>query len=190
MNSLEATARVIDVLETLEIDYILVGAMSSNAYGVARSTKDADVVANYESAQLRQLATALGSEYQLDPQVRFETLTNTLRNVITYVPTKFDIELFRIGTDPHHQERFRRRVQRMLGELQRTVWMPTPEDVIIQKLRWARRKDLDDALNVLSVQFADLDWDYMRRWTDRHDTTALLDQLRDELSEYGLPESD
>ena len=32
MNSLEATARVIKALETLDVDYMLVGALSSNAY--------------------------------------------------------------------------------------------------------------------------------------------------------------
>ena len=40
MNSLEATAAVIDALEQAGIPYLLVGAFSSNAHGIARSTKD------------------------------------------------------------------------------------------------------------------------------------------------------
>ena len=41
MNSLEATAAVIDALEQAGIPYLLVGGFSSNAYGIARATKDA-----------------------------------------------------------------------------------------------------------------------------------------------------
>jgi len=40
---------------------------------------------------------------------RSETITNTVRYVIAYLPTKFDIELFRLTDDAHHAERFRRR---------------------------------------------------------------------------------
>jgi hypothetical protein len=37
----------------------------------------------------------------------------------------------------------------MLG---RTTWLPTAEDVVVQKLRWGRPKDLEDARDVLAVQ--------------------------------------
>jgi hypothetical protein len=71
----------------------------------------------------------------------------------------FTIELFLLSDDPHHQERFRRRVA--VEVFGRTVWMPTAEDVIIQKLRWARPKDLDDARGVLAVQAGRLDRAYL-----------------------------
>ncbi len=40
----EATVPVIEALEACEIPYMLVGSYSSNAYGIARSTQDADFV--------------------------------------------------------------------------------------------------------------------------------------------------
>ncbi len=58
-------------------------------------------------------------------------------------------------------------------------WIPT-EDVIIQKLRWHREKDIDDARKVLQVQLAKLDWEYMTLWTIKHGTFDLLQQLRSE----------
>lgn len=42
MNSLDATAEVIDAFEESSIPYMLVGAFSSNAYGIPRATKDAN----------------------------------------------------------------------------------------------------------------------------------------------------
>ena len=44
-NGNAAAARVIDVLNTLGIDFFLAGAYSSNYYGIPRATQDADFVA-------------------------------------------------------------------------------------------------------------------------------------------------
>lgn len=181
MNSLEVTGTVVGVLEELQIPYMLVGAFSSNAYAIPRSTNDADFVVSIGSGDLRRIAQQLGADFRLDPQIRLETLTHSMRNVITHVPTRFDIELFRLSNDPHHQQRFERRVRKVIHELGREACLPTPEDVVIQKLRWQRRKDLDDAQNVLAVCFETLDWEYIRRWTDQHETSGVLDQLLAEL---------
>jgi hypothetical protein len=183
---LEATGRVVHALETLNVDYLLVGSFSSNAYGIARATRDADFVIAYRSGILTELMEVLGSDFRLDPQMRFETITNSVRNVVTYLPTRFDIELFRLRDDPHHAERFERRCRRVIGELEREAWIPTAEDVIIQKLRWQRRRDVEDAKNVLAVQFDTLDWEYLRRWTTIHGTLDLLNQLRDELPDLNV----
>ena len=109
-----------------------------------------------------------------------EGITGSVRNVVRFKPTHFDIELFRLGDDPHHQQRFARRRRKQIPELDREAWVPTPEDVVVQKIRWARRKDLDDVVNVISVSGEKLDWDYIRRWTNDHGTTELLAQMRDE----------
>lgn len=42
MDGFEATGRVIGTLERLGYRYMLVGGLSSMAYGIPRSTKDAD----------------------------------------------------------------------------------------------------------------------------------------------------
>jgi hypothetical protein len=177
MNSLEATGSVVTALEALKIEYMLVGAFSSNAYGIPRSTKDADFVVVLEAGDLSRIMDRLDDDFRLDRQIQFETITRSTKNVIIYTPTKFEIELFRLGKDEHHKERFRRRVLREMGELGTEVWIPTAEDVIIQKLRWARRKDLDDVESVLGVSGSQLDWRYVFRWTDGHKTSELLRQL-------------
>ncbi len=181
MNSLQATAAVVDALEALEIPYMLVGAFSSNAYAIPRTTNDADFVVDLASGDLRRIVDRLGADFHLDPQMRFETITNSVRNVVTYLPTRFDIEFFRRTDDAHHQSRFARRVRKQIGDINREAWIPTPEDVVIQKLRWRRRKDLDDAQNVMAVCWKTLDWDYIDQWTTAHGTREFLNQLRSEM---------
>ena len=183
MNGLEATSCVIARLEELEIEYMLVGAFSSNAYGVPRSTKDADIVVAFGEIQVVEFCQSLGDEFVLDRQMMLEGFTGSTRNVVRHADSGFDIELFRLNDDAHHQERFARRLRMQVNELNLTAWIPTAEDVVVQKIRWARRKDLDDVVNLLIVSGEKLDWQYIRRWTDEHGTTDLLDQLRDEAGE-------
>lgn len=179
-SSYEALVEVIRVLQAEQIPYMLVGAFSSNAYGYPRATKDADIVIDYREGVLKALRSALGSDFQMDLQSGFELITGTIRNLLTYVPTKFEVELFRLGTDPHDQERFTRRRHLYLPDLKVEVVIPTAEDVVIQKLRWHREKDIADARVVIAVQSNRLDWGYIRHWTDQHGTSELLTRLKSE----------
>jgi hypothetical protein len=113
----------------------------------------------------------IGSDSNQEPKDR----------VRRYTPTKFEIELFRLGKDPHHQERFARRRRLPLPDLQIEAVIPTAEDVVIQKLRWQRDKDLADVRIVMAVQAARLDWSYVQQWTDQHGTTELLNRLKSQL---------
>jgi hypothetical protein len=62
------------------------------------------------------------------------------------------------------------------------VWFPTAEDVIIQKLRWARNKDFDDVVAILRVQTT-LDFDQINHWCGIHETLPLLKKARAEADE-------
>ena len=180
MSGEHALAQVIDALENEEVPYMLVGALSSNLYGVPRATNDADLVVEFAAFNLVEFCHRLGDDFQLDRQMMIEGFTGSVRNVITYTPASFQIEVFRLGNDPHHMERFARRRRQHVPECSSEAWVATPEDVVIQKLRWARRKDLDDVVNLLAVSGDVLDWDFVWRWTVEHGTCELLRQLRAE----------
>ncbi len=180
MNGEQAAAHVLGKLAELKIDHMLVGAFSSNAYGVPRSTKDADIVVDFGDVQVVEFCEQLGPSFILDRQMMLEGFTGSLRNVVQHPDSGFDIELFRLGDDAHHQERFSRKQAHAIVELSIETWIPAVEDVIIQKLRWARRKDLDDVVNVIGVSGQLIDWDYLHHWTGQHGTTDLLNQLRAE----------
>jgi hypothetical protein len=187
MTSLEATAAVVGALEELNIPYMLVGAFSVNAYSIPRSTKDADFVVELQQGDLTRLAKLLGPEFRLDRQMQFETITNTIRNVIEFLPTAFKIELFRLTNDPHHVERFRRRRRERLGDTHLNPWMPSSEDVVIQKLRWGRPKDVDDATNVLAVSGSGMDHKYIEQWTQAHSSIETYRKLMQQLASMPNP---
>lgn len=179
----EATRKVIAALEDLGIPYMVVGGLSSMAYGNPRTTKDADIVLAVDGSGLDLLADKLGDEFSLDPQGSFEMVTGTSRYHLRVPSVRFEIELFLLSDDAHDRARFERRRPFPSRQLGARTMIPTAEDVVIMKLRWyaiaKRGKDGDDIKNIIGVLGDDaLDWDYIHRWTAEHGTRQLLDEIR------------
>jgi hypothetical protein len=185
--AMEFVTIVVAALEKLQIPYMVVGSFSSNVYGEPRSTHDADFVVELGDRSVSVIASAIGDEFTLDPQMSFETVTSTSRYRLSHRSTSFTIELFLLSNDPHDRARFERRVQRDIGD-GKTTFVPTAEDVIITKLRWSkqgsRQKDIEDVETVMSVQAARLDLDYIRGWCDQHQTREIFERLLVEAQKY------
>jgi hypothetical protein len=175
----EAVVAVLDALNGAGIPYMIVGSLASNFHGVPRSTREADIVVELAPGSLQDLAQRLPAVLTLDPQGAFETVTGTMRHVIVLAGSPFVCGLFVLGDDPHDRERFVRRIRTRV--LDRSAPMATAEDMVITKLRWARdagrTKDRDDVRNMLAVRGPEIDLAYVRRWTERHGTTSLLDEI-------------
>jgi hypothetical protein len=179
VSATDLVLRLIAVLNELGVPYMLVGSYSSNYYGRARATQDADFVVEISAEQVRELAARPGPAFHVDPQMSFETLTMKSRYVIEHPATAFTIELFLLADDKYNRLRFARRRE---VEFEGTrVFVPSPEDVVVMKLRWSkggnRSKDIGDVANVLAMRRQELDLDYVRRWCDRQGTRELLERM-------------
>ncbi len=177
MNSEEGAALVARTLHQLGVGFMVVGSFSSNVYSVARSTLDADFVIESDR-DINAIRDALAPVFHMHPQVGFETKLMTTRYEFFHQETDFKVELFVLSEDPHDQLRFRQRVKVERGD--QVMYFPRAEDVIIQKLRWARKKDQMDVAAIVKRQGDRLDWSYIHEWCERHGTRSLLDQIRAE----------
>ena len=187
MNLYELAAEVVAGLEAEGIPYMVVGALSSGVFGIPRSTKDVDIVLQLTTREsLNRLEVRLRGVVDFDPQVTFETLTGSLRHILTSkTRPPFIVELFELGTDPFVLERFSRRRTEWSGQLNRQIFLPTAEDVVVQKLRWGRPKDIEDARDVLAVQSpVNLDMEYINRWCGAHGTMERLNTLLKEIEPF------
>lgn len=172
----DVTLRVIDALNVSGVNYMLVGSFSANVYGIPRSTKDADFVLQLDGELTSGFFEQLGDDFEIDPQLKFETNTGTFKQEIRFSGTPFTVELFRLSKDSFDQERFRRRISMSL--LGRTTFIPTAEDVVVMKVRWLREKDRIDIKNVIAVQQGKLDWSYIEKWCRIHGTLAKVEAIR------------
>ena len=182
--TLEALAiKVIEAAESAGVEFMAVGSVAAGAYGVPRSTRDVDLLVSVTvEGGVAAVISKLDPIVTFDAQVVFDTLTWGRRHVgQSRSAPPFKVELFEMFDDPFVQSEFARRQQVFVPVLGRAAWLPTPEDVIVQKLRWGRSKDLDDARDVLAVQGPDsLDMAYIEKWCAQHGTgerlqTALAD---------------
>lgn len=179
MKIVELAKLAIDACDAEGVEHMLTGALATSFYGIPRSTKDVDLVLALTGAdELAGVTRRLDGVVEFDAQVKFDTLTWGKRLVGTLCePPHFNIELFELFDDPFVQEQFSRRVRRHLAD----GWepnLPTVEDVVVQKLRWARDKDLIDAEDVLAVQGVEkLDMDYVRRWCGEHESEQRLEEI-------------
>ncbi len=170
-------AAIIEACEQEGIEHMLTGAFAVGTYGIPRSTKDVDVVLNLgDSDAIARIVSRLSPLVAFDPQIQFDTLTWGRRQVGTSrLRPPFKVELFELLDDPFAQVQFHRRRQHFSDPIHRPTWLPTPEDVVVQKLRWGRSKDLDDARDVLAVQGPEtLDMDYVQSWCRQHGTLGRL----------------
>ena len=158
---------------------MLTGAFATSCYGIPRSTKDVDiVVALNVPSEILGIIQRLSPEVKFNEQVQFDTLTWGKRQVgCTRKAPYLKVELFELFDDPFVQSQFHRRVKTFVGTLKKASFVPTAEDVVVQKLRWARDKDLLDARDVLIVQEPEnLDMDYIRKWCVEHGSKGRLDE--------------
>lgn len=171
---------LVDCLERLEgsgIDYMLVGSMAGNYWGVPRSTHDIDFVIEYEAEQISQIVDAFQDEFfiqeisvesGLRPPHQFNALDNR---------SALKVDFFRVAGDEYEFERFRRR--RRVTLFEQPAWIAAPEDVLLHKLRWhtisPTDRQLTDARGIFLVSGEDLDREYMDHWARQIGVSELLD---------------
>ena len=172
MTSNRVVLEMATALRGAGVPYMIVGSYSSNMYSVPRSTKDAYFVIELTASSINDIVSRLGTGFMLDPQMSFETITGTMRYKIRHADVVFTVELFLLSDDPYDRSRFNRRVEQAFEDSR--VFVASAEDVIVNKLRWRRRKDLEDVANIIAMQSVSLDWEYIHRWCDTHGTRELL----------------
>ena len=166
----DAAILAIDACQSEGVEYMLTGAFAYGIYGIPRSTMDVDLVLSIQKPQeMFKVLKALETEVLFGDQQVFDTLTFGRRWVgkVRKSP-EFQIELFELFEDDFVMAQFQRKKELKSVQLSRTVWVPTAEDVVVQKVRWAREKDLGDAVDVVAVQGVEgLDMQYVREWCEK-----------------------
>lgn len=180
----ELAADVFDAAESMEIPHMAVGAIAVGAHGIPRATRDIDLLVSVDSQKgVYQLIERLEAFIEFEPQTQFDTITWGRRHVgVVRTPPPFKVELFEMFDDPFVNSEFSRKIKTYVPMLSRDLWLQTAEDLVVQKIRWGRSKDLDDARDVLAVQGPEtLDMAYIKNWCSTHGTSERLETILESL---------
>lgn len=178
---LESLLRVARALDDLRAPYIVVGSVASSIHGLSRATADADIVADLQPEQARPLFEALKDDFYVDDMAVARAVRNRRQfNVINF-DTLFKVDIYPpAGDDFSRQELARRQPARLLPDSEQVVYLASPEDTILAKLRWHQKgggasgRQLEDVAGVVKVQGERLDVEYLREWAARLGVGDLL----------------
>ena len=168
-------------LDSLGISYLTGGSIASSIYGVPRATQDIDLVIDLPLGKARDFAKALQSDFYIDADAVIQAVeTGSSFNAIHF-ETVQKIDFFIRGKDEYAAEEMRRRLKIAIDETgQQTVFIASPEDIILQKLLWFKmgsgtfERQWNDTLGVIKVQTASLDREYLTRWAKAFDIVELV----------------
>ncbi len=165
------------------IEYLVVGSIAAAVWGVARTTRDVDVVAVIDVDQVEPVLESLNRSDLYVPanDARRAVTAGGPFNVLDPESGgKVDIFVAR-PTDDFARSRIERRIRAEL--LGTTTWIATPEDVILGKLRWrlTSRSEVQwrDCAEIAGV--CDLDSAYLDIWAPLLGVTEDLGDLRREV---------
>jgi hypothetical protein len=156
-------ARVLaDALDRHRLPYAIGGAIALGFYAVPRATLDVDV--NIFVPPADQLARALAAladagfvADEAEPQLRARANSDgQFRGSVC----ELRVDVFVPAIAYYAQLASRRRQVTLLGG---PLWILSPEDLVVLKMMFFRRKDLADVEAVLRDQRASLDRQFVRR---------------------------
>jgi len=179
---------VAGALEAAGATYLIGGSIASSLQGIPRSTQDADLVADLSASGIGAFVAALGDGFYADEErIRDGVIRRASFNVID-LRNGFKADIYLAANDAFGRTQYERR-QAIEIEPGMTLPFASPEDVVLQKLRWFRlggdvsERQWLDALGVLKVQRGQLDLAYLARWAG---TLELADLLGRALVAAGL----
>jgi hypothetical protein len=183
-----ALAPVIKAFEEIGIQYYLGGSIASSAFGIARTTLDADIIADLKPHQVKSLVARLGLSYYIDEQMILDAIKTKSSFNIIHLNTMFKIDVFLLKNDAYAKSAFQRRKKDTLdvesGALE--LYLASPEDIFLHKLYWFKiggkvsERQWGDVLGILKVQADSLDNGYLRYWADEMGIADLLDKATHE----------
>jgi len=182
---------LVDAFEQLGVSYYIGGSVASSAYGLPRTTIDADLVADLRIEHVRPLVQQLQNAYYIDADMIRDAIKHRSEFNIIHFETMLKVDVFIQKTRAFDRETRRRVRQEKLDETSsdHVFLLASPEDVILNKLEWYKMggevsdRQWNDILGVLKVQGTSLDLAYLRQWAAALDVSPLLDRA---LEDAGL----
>ena len=162
--------RVAEALEACGIRYLVGGSLASSISGEPRSSMDIDIVVELPTSKVPSLVATLSAEFHADlDRLRSAVERKSSANIL-HKATSTKIDLFVAGGTAIDEEQMNRRLRLRVGSNpDRYLYIYTPEDIVLQKLRWFRMgnevsdRQWRDILGIVRTQGQRLDEAWLRR---------------------------
>ncbi len=181
---------VLDALDAVHLKYLVGGAVAVWAWGEIRTTRDLDLVIELPVEAIADLSRELAQRDMLVPADIILDILLTSRSDLAidaihmYSGYKAELFLLRPG-DAYRAQALERRLLVDLGPPIGEIWVHSPEDLILYKLRYFRishqPKHVRDIASIMLTLGKELELDYITSWSERLNLTETWQEVQEEV---------
>ena len=183
MSQSELLKTIVAELERAGVEYMLTGSLASSLQGEPRLTHDIDLVVAMDAVGAGHIVKAFCAPnyYLSETAVQDEVRSRGMFNLLD-LREGDKVDFWLLTDEPFDRSRFARRIQASLQGT--TIWVSSPEDTILAKMRWAKlsggsEKQFGDALRIYEVQHRALDMAHLAEWVEKLGLKEIWAKLQD-----------
>lgn len=184
MEQKEIFEEAIDILNRLNEKYMITGGFAVSFWGEPRATHDLDIVIDVLPGSESVIAEEFNKiGFFADDEAMKKAVNKKSFFNILHVKSDFKVDCWMVKEDVYNKERFSRRIKKKLFD--RDVFLITPEDLILTKLKWFKDSDSSrhfmDAMGIFKIQKDILDENYIIKWAKFLELGDLWNELKNKI---------
>lgn len=174
--------QIAKILDNLNIVYAVTGGYAVSVWGKPRSTLDIDVIVELLEPKIHDLAKALGAVSEMsyiDEGMMLRAFERRGEFNFIHIESGIKVDFWVSGKDEFSKMELSRRIPKIIAG--RKVYFLSPEDLILNKLKWHKASgselQLRDVEVIIRLQ-KQLDWKYLRKWAKHQSTLKIIDSIK------------
>ncbi len=178
----ELLVKIAEILERLDILYMITGGMAVLVWGRPRFTADIDIVAEIKEKHINILSKALmalGKAGYINKEAMREAISRKGEFNFIDGETGVKVDFWVLNDNLFAKSRIKKRVIKEIDN--QKVYFVSPEDLILSKLEWYQQgqssRHLEDAESILKISGDKLDKAYLKQWAERLGVLEALNKL-------------
>ena len=187
VSPLELAALVGELLERIDVPWVIGGSVAGSLIGEPRSTLDIDMAIRLTMAQAEPLVRTVEEEFYVSLDMVRSAVEHSSSFNLLHFASAMKVDLFVLGTGELDTRQMDRRQRIQAGEDSPVaVWTTAPDDLVLRKLTWFRAggeisdRQWRDVVGILTTQGERIDRGSLQKVAEQIGVGDLLAQaLRD-----------